>query len=67
MLFAAEEAVKTSTYSGFDPFVLLFTVIIAIGFIRLVFAPKKNHFAIVFTLIALVTFVFMDFVMISGW
>lgn len=66
MLFA-EEAATTSTFSGFDPFVLLFTVVIAIGFIRLMMSPKKNLFAIGFSFVALIVFAFMDYVMISGW
>jgi hypothetical protein len=60
-------AATTSTYSGFDPFVLIFTVVIAIGFIRLLMAPRKNLFAIGFSLVALVVFAFMDVVMIKGW
>ncbi len=67
MLFAAEEAATTSTFAGFDLFVLLFTVVIAIGLIRLLLARKKNPFAIGFALVALATFALMDVVMISGW
>ncbi|MNH98699.1 hypothetical protein D3C73_514430 [compost metagenome] len=66
MLFAAEEA-AAGTFTWFDPFVLAFTLVIAIAFIRLIMASKKNVFAIGFCFVALATFLFMDFVMISGW
>ncbi|MFC5448742.1 hypothetical protein [Paenibacillus aestuarii] len=68
MLFAAEEAaVSTSTYTSFDIYVLIFTAIIAIGFIRQLIMPKKNFFAIGFAAIALIVFAIMDVVMIKGW
>jgi hypothetical protein len=67
MLFAAEQAAAPSTYTSFDLYVLVFTVVIVIGFIRLLMAKKKNPFAIGFTLVALATFGIMDVVMISGW
>ncbi|MBP1992682.1 hypothetical protein [Paenibacillus eucommiae] len=70
-MFLAEEAEKTSTYTGtftmFDPFVLLFTIVIAIACIRLLSARRKNKFAIGFSVVALLVFLLMDFVMISGW
>jgi len=56
------------TSTGIDPFdwfMLAFTVIIAIGFVRLVKQEKKNKFAIGFALVALVMFLFIDFVMIK--
>jgi multisubunit Na+/H+ antiporter MnhC subunit len=67
MILAAEGAAKTSTFSGFDPFVLIITLLIAIGVFRLFRAEKKNPFAIAFGLVSLAVFVFMDVVMISGW
>ncbi|WP_442602670.1 DUF2759 family protein [Paenibacillus sp. KN14-4R] len=66
MFLAAEEAVK-STFSYFDPFVLVLTVLIALGFIRLVMEPKKNKFAIGFAFVSLLVFGFMDVIMIKGW
>lgn len=67
-MFLAEEAAATaSKFTWFDPFILLFTVIMAIGLLRLLKAPKKNPFAIGFSLVALAVFVFMSFVMIKGW
>jgi hypothetical protein len=67
MLLAAEAAKTASAYTSFDPFVLILTVIIAIGFIRLLLVRRKNIFAIGFTFVTLATFVFMDYVMIQGW
>ncbi|MHA6481229.1 hypothetical protein ACX1C1_04900 [Paenibacillus sp. strain BS8-2] len=65
MLFLAEEATKTSAIDPFDWFMLAFTVIIAIGFVRLIMArPRKNVFAIGFTTVALALFLFIDYVMI---
>ncbi|GIP41018.1 hypothetical protein J31TS4_42980 [Paenibacillus sp. J31TS4] len=68
MLYLAEEAAaSTSTYSTFDLFVLLFTIIIAIGVVRSVKAKNKNMFAIGFGVVALVVFIFVDVIMIKGW
>ncbi|MCR8644988.1 hypothetical protein NV379_20245 [Paenibacillus sp. N1-5-1-14] len=66
-MFLAAEEVAQSTFSAFDPFVLVLTVLIAFGFIRLVIAPKKNKFAIGFAFVSLAVFVFMDVIMIKGW
>lgn len=44
-MFLAEEAAKAaqaaSTFNGFDVFVILFTIVIAIGVVRLLASPKK--------------------------
>jgi hypothetical protein len=66
-MFLAEEAVKASNFNGFDVFVILFTILIAIGVIRLLGAPKKNPFAIGFGLVSLATFVLMTVVMVMHW
>lgn len=67
-MFLAEGAATTaSTFSGFDPFVILFTIVIAIGVIRLLAVPKKNPFAIGFGLVSLAVFLTMDVVMVLGW
>lgn len=67
-MFLAEEAAQTtSTFTWFDPFVLLITVIIAIGVVRQLAAPKKNPLAIGFGAVALIVFAFMDVIMIKGW
>ncbi|MCZ8514921.1 hypothetical protein O9H85_21350 [Paenibacillus filicis] len=54
-------------FSGFDPFVILFTIVIAIGIVRLFGAKKKNPFAIGFGLVSLLVFLIMDVVMVMGW
>jgi hypothetical protein len=64
-MFLAEEAAHTSVIDPFDWFMLAFTVIIAIGFVRLLMArPRKNLFAIGFTAVSLAVFLFIDYVMI---
>jgi len=65
-MYLAEEAAK-SAFTWFDPFVLIFTVLIAIGLVRLMMAPRKNKLAIGFAGVSLLVFLFMDFVMIKGW
>ncbi|MFD0590698.1 hypothetical protein ACFQZE_22160 [Paenibacillus sp. GCM10027627] len=65
-MFLAEEATEVvKGYEPFDFFMLVITIIIAIGFIRLIMArPKKNLFAIAFTAVSLGLFLFIDYVMI---
>lgn len=64
-MFLAEEAAKTSNINTFDWFMLAFTILIAIGFVRLLTAsPKKNLFAIGFTFVSLALFLYIDYVMI---
>lgn len=69
MLFAEEAAAtaSTSTYTSFDIYVLIFTVLIAIAVVRQLINPKRNLFALGFATVALVVFAFMDVVMIKGW
>lgn len=67
MLFAEAAAATTSTYTSFDIYVLLFTVIIAIAVIRQLLNPRRNLFALGFAVVSLLVFGFMDYVMISGW
>jgi hypothetical protein len=67
MLYAAEAAAKTSSFTAFDPFVIIFTIVIAIGFLRLLSAKKKNMFAIGFSFVALAVFAIMSVVAVSGW
>jgi hypothetical protein len=69
-MFLAAEAAKaasTGTYNGFDVFVILFTIVIAIGVLRLLIAPKKNIFAIGFGGVSLIVFLVMDVVMVMSW
>lgn len=66
-MFLAEEAAKeASKIATFDWFMLAFTVLIAIGLVRLLSArPKKNIFAIGFTAVSLGLFLLIDFIMIT--
>jgi hypothetical protein len=67
-MFLAEAAAAASGVKKFDPFdivMLLFTILIFIGWVRLLMArPKKNLFAIGFTTVALGVFLFANYVMI---
>jgi len=68
MYLAEQVTENTSTFQGFDIFMLLFTILIAIGLVRLLLQrPRKNYFAIGFTTIALLIFLVADVKMISGW
>lgn len=67
-MFLAEEAAQAaSKFTGFDPFVILFTIIILVGIVRLLSAPKKNLFAIGFSAVSLIVFLIMDAVMVLNW
>jgi len=64
MFLAAEEAAK-SAFEPFDIMMLLFTIVIFIGWVRLLMArPKKNIFAIGFTTVSLGVFLFANYIMI---
>ncbi|WP_019534861.1 hypothetical protein [Paenibacillus ginsengihumi] len=67
MFLAEEAAAEASKFNGFDVFVILFTILIAIGVVRQLAAPKKNPFAIAFGLVSLIVFLILDFVMVRGW
>jgi hypothetical protein len=67
LLSEAAAATSTSSFTGFDIFVLLFTVILAIAMYRLVSAEKKNIFAIVFCFVSFAVFLVMDLIMVSNW
>ncbi|MDF2649276.1 MAG: hypothetical protein K0Q73_5081 [Paenibacillus sp.] len=67
MLLAEAAATTTSTYTSFDIYVLIFTVIIAIAFIRELINPRRNVFALGFAGVSLLVFGFMDYIMITGW
>jgi hypothetical protein len=68
MYLAAEPAAQTtSNFAGFDVFVILFTIVIAIGVVRMLLAPKKNIFALGFGAVSLLVFLFMDVIMVLHW
>lgn len=64
-MFLSEAA--TTNFSGFDIFMIVFTVLIAIGFVRLLRIKPLNKFAIGFTGIALVVFLYSDYLMVLNW
>jgi len=67
-VYLTEQAEATSTFQGFDIFMLLFTIVILIGLVRLLLQrPRKNMFAIGFATVALLIFLVADAKMISGW
>ncbi|WDH82206.1 hypothetical protein PUW24_04755 [Paenibacillus urinalis] len=67
MLLLAEAGGTTSKFNGFDIFVILFTIIIFIGVVRLIKAPQKNLFAIGFGVVSLIVFLITDYAMIKHW
>lgn len=68
MFLAQQAAESASNFRPFDVFMIIFTVLIAAGLIRLLMErPRKNIFAIVFATVALAVFLYTDYVMISNW
>lgn len=67
-MFLAEAAAgATSNFNTFDIFMIAFTLLIFIGLVRLLAEPFKNKFAIGFTTVSLVVFLYSDYAMILGW
>ncbi len=67
-MFLAEEAAQESPrFFGYDVFNIVFTLLILIGFIRLLRAPQKNKFAIGFAAVSLLVFLFIDYLMVKNW
>jgi len=67
MLLAEAVATEASKFHTFDVFMILFTIIISIGAVRLLRAPQKNKFAIGFTLVSLLVFLISDYAMVMNW
>ena len=68
LMFLAESTVKVSTFTPFDIFMVVLTVLIAAGLVRLLLhRPWKNLFAIGFAAVSLIIFLIADAKMISGW
>lgn len=68
-MYLAEEVTNesTATFAIFDIFMIIFTVLIAIGMYRLLKAEKRNLFALGFTAVCLLTFLAVDFLMVLSW
>jgi hypothetical protein len=56
-----------NNFHGFDIFMLLFTIVLIWGMIREVRRKPLNKFAIGFTAVSLITFLFLDILMILNW
>lgn len=68
MYLAAEEVAATSsTFNTFDLFMVGFTILIAIGLVRLLMEKKKNIFAIGWAGASLLVFLIVDFFMVKIW
>lgn len=67
-MFLAENVADASTFTPFDIFMVVFTILTAVGLIRLLLQrPRKNMFAIGFTTVVLIVFLVADAKMVSGW
>jgi len=69
-MFLVETATEAvvSTYEHFDIFMIVFTILIAAGLVRLLAQrPRKNVLAIGFSTVALLIFLVADYKMVSGW
>jgi hypothetical protein len=68
MFLAQTTTQAASTFEYFDIFMVIFTILIAAGLLRLMLQrPRKNVFAIGFGTVALLVFLLADYKMISGW
>ncbi|MFC6648281.1 hypothetical protein ACFTAO_43005 [Paenibacillus rhizoplanae] len=67
MLLAEAAAQEPSKFHTFDAFMIVFTILILIGVVRLLRAPQKNKFAIGFGVVSLLVFVVSDYAMIVNW
>lgn len=66
-MLLAEAAETVSRFHVFDIFMIIFTLLILIGVVRLVTQPKKNLFAIGFSVVSLLVFLYSDYAMVKGW
>lgn len=66
-MLLAEAAETISRFHVFDIFMIIFTLLILIGVVRLVTQPKKNLFAIGFSVVSLLVFLYSDYAMVKGW
>ncbi|GIP55884.1 MULTISPECIES: DUF2759 family protein [Paenibacillus] len=66
-MLLAEAGAVTTTFNGFDIFMILFTIVILIGVLRLLKESKKNLFAIGFGILSLLIFLASDAIMIKSW
>ncbi|WP_409343813.1 DUF2759 family protein [Paenibacillus sp. MBLB4367] len=68
MFWAAEAASSSTThFDPFDAFIIVFTLIIALAVVRTITAKQKNLLAIAFSVVSLLVFLVMDYVMVQNW
>lgn len=67
MLLAEVAAQEPSKFQTFDVFMILFTILILVGVVRLIKAPQKNKFAIAFGIVSLLVFIISDYAMVMHW
>ncbi|MDQ0192108.1 DUF2759 family protein [Paenibacillus wynnii] len=67
MLLAEAVATGASKFHTFDVFMILFTILILVGLVRLLKAPQKNKFAIGFGAVSLLVFLISDYAMVVNW
>lgn len=66
-MFLAAAAETVSKFKTFDIFMILFTILIFIGVVRLLTARQKNKFAIAFGIVSLLVFLYSDYAMVMNW
>ena len=67
-MFLAEEAAHSAgTFAAFDIFMIVFTLVIAIGVFRLAKSKERNKFALGFGTVCLLVFLAADFLMFLSW
>ncbi|GAB6927506.1 hypothetical protein JCM10914A_14890 [Paenibacillus sp. JCM 10914] len=66
-MIIAAAADASATFKHFDIFMILFTILIFVGVVRLLMARQKNKFAIAFGLVSLFVFLYSDYAMVMNW
>ncbi|CAM3610454.1 MULTISPECIES: hypothetical protein [Paenibacillus] len=66
-MFLAAVSDATAKFKYFDIFMILFTILIFVGVVRLLMARQKNKFAIAFGIVSLLVFLYSDYAMVTGW
>jgi hypothetical protein len=64
-MYLAEGQSAESSFHGFDIFMILFTILTVFALVRAV--QHKNKFAIGFSAVVLLTFLFADLIMVLNW
>ncbi|HEX7057264.1 MAG TPA: hypothetical protein VF260_08745 [Bacilli bacterium] len=67
MFLSAGAAAASQVTHTFDAFVIIFTILIAIGLYRLAKSPYKTKFSLGFASVCMLVFVFLDVLMVLDW